>query len=86
MSQKGNDQVIHDIMLPIGRRHVGFGSNPVSMEILGILIHKSLMQSVPTELVGVEKYKQIEGAFLELFRSIVYWLQFGFNAETRNIA
>ena len=73
-------------MLPLGRRHVGFGSNPVSMEVLGILIHKSLMQSVPKEEIGVEVYKEIEMAFLELFRSIVYWLQFGFNAETKSIA
>ena len=73
-------------MLPLGRRHVAFGSNPVSMEVLGILIHKSLIQSVPKGEIGDEIYKEIEMAFLELFRSIVYWLQFGFNAETRNIA
>ena len=56
------------------------------MEVLGILIHKSLMQSVPKAEIGVEIYNEIETAFLELFRSIVYWLQFGFNAETKSIA
>ena len=84
-SGKTNDQIIHDIMFPLGRRHVAFGSNPFDMEVLGILIHKSLMQAIPKEQIGLEKYEEIENAFLQLFKSIVYWLQFSFNSEKRSI-
>ena len=84
-SGKTNDQIIHDIMFPLGRRHVAFGSNPFDMEVLGILMHKSLMQGIPKERIELEKYEDIENAFLELFKSIVYWLQFSFNSENRSI-
>ena len=83
-SEKTNARVIHEIMYPLGRRHVSFGSNPVSMEVLGTLIHKSLMQAIPKDQIGEEKYEGIERAFFELFKSMVYWLQFGFNSESRN--
>jgi len=83
---KTNDQIIHDIMSPLGRKHVAFGSNPFDMEVLGILIHKSLMQAIPKEKIGLEMYEDIENAFLELFKSIVYWLKFSFNSENRSIA
>ena len=84
-SEKSNDDVIHAIMYPLGRRHVAFGSNPVNMEILGIQIHKALMQTFPKEQIGMEKLEKVDKAFLELFKSIVYWLQFGYNSQKRNI-
>ena len=70
-------------MFPLGRKHVAYGSNTPSMEILGKLMHKSLMQTLPKEKVGLEKYEHIEKAYLELFKSIVYWLQFSFNSQAR---
>ena len=71
-------------MVPLGKRHVAFGSNQDSMEILGTLIYKSLMQMLQEEDMGAEKFEQLEEAYLEFFKSIVYWLQFSFNAETKN--
>ena len=68
-------------MVPLGRRHVAFGSNPDSMEILGTLIYKSLMQMLQQEEMEAEKFERLEEAYLEFFKSIVYWLQFSFNAE-----
>ena len=83
-SEKSNEQVIHDIMFPLGRRHVAFGSNQHSMEVLGKLMHKALMQTLPMEVIGAEKCEEIEKAYLELFKSIVYWIQFAFNYELKN--
>ena len=71
-------------MVPLGRRHVAFGSNQDSMEILGTLLYKSLMELLPKEEMGAEKFERHEEAYLEFFKSIVYWLQFSFNAETKN--
>ena len=68
-------------MVPLGRRHVAFGSNQDSMEILGTLIYKSLMQMLQQEEMGAEKFELLEEAYLEFFKSIVYWLQFSFTAE-----
>ena len=68
-------------MVPLGRRHVAFGSNQDSMEILGTLIYKSLMQMLRQEEMGAEKFELLEEAYLEFFKSIVYWLQFSFTAE-----
>ena len=71
-------------MVPLGRRHVAFGSNQDSMEILGTLLYKSVMQLLPKEEMGAEKFERLEEAYLEFFKSIVYWLQFSFNAECQN--
>ena len=71
-------------MVPLGRRHVAFGSNQDSMEILGTLLYKSLMELLPKEEMGAEKFERLEEAYLEFFKSIVYWLQFSFNAQTKN--
>ena len=68
-------------MVPLGRRHVAFGSNQDSMEILGTLIYKSLMEMLREEEMESEKFERLEEAYLEFFKSIVYWLQFSFNAE-----
>ena len=69
----------------MGRKHVGYGSNVKQMEILGLLIAKSLLKAIPIEEVGEEKFERIDQAYLVLFRIIVYWLQFGFNYQTRSI-
>ena len=71
-------------MTPLGRRHVAFGSNQHGMEILSTLIYKSLMQRLPKEEIGDEKFQQLEDAYLELFKSIVYWLKCSFNAEVQS--
>ena len=68
-------------MVPLGRRHVAFGSNQDSMEILGTLIYKSLMEMLREEEMESEKFERLEEAYLEFFKLIVYWLQFSFNAE-----
>ena len=60
-------------MFPLGRRHVAFGSNQHGMEVLGRLIHKSLMQTLPKDEIGAEKCEEIEEAYLELFKSVVYF-------------
>ena len=85
-SGKSNDQIIHDIIFPLGRRHVAFGSNQHGMEVLGKLMHKSLMQTLPKDEISAEKCEEIEEAYLELFKSVVYWLQFAFNRELKLIA
>ena len=72
-------------MFPLGRRHFGFGSNTVDMEVLGNLIHKSLMKTIPREQLQVEEHENIEKAFKELLKNIVYWLQFSFNSHVRSI-
>ena len=72
-------------MVPLGRRHVAFGSNQDSMEILGTLIYKSLMQMLQQEEMGAEKFELLEEAYLEFFKSIVYWLQHSFTAECKMI-
>ena len=44
------------------------------------------MQTLPKDEIGEEKCEEIEDAYLELFKSIVYWLQFAFNRELKLIA
>ena len=84
-SEKSNDRIIHDIMFPLGKRHVAYGSNTHSMEVIGKLMHKSIMETLPKEKLGLEKYEHIEKAYLELFKSIVYWIQFSFNSQARSV-
>ena len=79
------DDRIHDIIFPLGRKHVGYKSNTVHMEILGVLIVKSLMKAVPKQDMDPEKYEEINKAFYVFFKVIVYWLQFGFRYEKRSM-
>ena len=72
-------------MVPLGRRHVAFGSNQDSMEILGTLIYKSLMEMLREEEMESEKFERLEEAYLEFFKSIVYWSQFSFNVECEKL-
>ena len=55
------------------------------MEILGVLIVESLMRTVPKNDMELEKYENINKAFLLFFKVIVYWLQFGFKYEKRSM-
>ena len=55
------------------------------MEILGVLIVKSLMKAVPKNEMDKEKYDEINKAFCVFFKVIVYWLQFGFKYEKRSM-
>jgi len=79
------DDRIHDIVFPLGRKHVGYKSNTIHMEILGVLIVESLMRTVPKNEMEPEKYDNINKAFLLFFKVIVYWLQFGFKYEKRSM-
>ena len=55
------------------------------MEILGVLIVKSLMKAVPEQEMEPTKYDEINKAFNVFFKVIVYWLQFGFKYEKRSM-
>ena len=68
-------------MFPLGRKHVNYGANIVQMELLGLLMVKSLMTALPKEELGEERCSSILDAFLSFFKVIVYWLQFGFKYE-----
>ena len=63
-----------------------FGANQRGMKIVGTPIHKPLMQVLSRHDIGIEKFQQLEEAYLELFKSVVYWLQLSFNSDIRNIA
>lgn len=82
-SPEAADKRIHDIILPLGRKHFGYGSNLSHMEVLGLLMVKSLMKALPKDKIEPEKYAEIHRAFFVFFKLIVYWLQFGFKYETR---
>ena len=62
------DDRIHDIIFPLGRKHVGYKSNTIHMEILGVLIVKSLMKAVPKHNMEAEKYEEINKAFCVFFK------------------
>ena len=79
---EGSDHCIHDIIFPLGKKHVGYGSNVMHMEMLGLLMVKALMKTLPKDELGEQACGKINNAFIALFKVIVYWLQFGFNYET----
>ena len=55
------------------------------MEMLGVLIVKSLMKAVPIDETGAEHHDEIYNAFFVFFKLIVYWLQFGYSYEKRSM-
>ena len=67
----------------MGRRHYTYGSNIIQIELLGLLMAKSLLTFVPIQEVGEEKYEDISQAFFSFFKVIVYWLKFGLNQQKR---
>ena len=83
-SSEEADECIHRLVFPLGRKHVGYGSNIPDMEILGLLMVKSLMKAIPKDEVGEEEYEKIEEAYSEFFKVIVYWLNFGFHYQGRS--
>merc|ERR1711894_618313 len=46
---EGSDRFIHDTLYPLGRKHLSYGSNEVDMEMLALLIVKSLMKTIPRD-------------------------------------
>ena len=74
----GADECIRDIVLPLGRKHFSYGSNVRQMELLGVLMCESLMNSLPRDEIEAQKYDLINKAFFVFFKVIVYWLQTGF--------
>ena len=65
----------------MGRKHVGYGANPAHIEILGVMIVKSIMGAVPVDDIGEEMYNKINKAFDAFFNLIVYWLKHGYTYE-----
>ena len=53
------------------------------MELLGLQMAKSLLSVIPKQEVGEEKYVKISEAYLQFFKHIVYWLEFGYSLETK---
>ena len=80
---KEADQSIHDLVFPLGRKHANLGATVPDMEILGILMVKSLMKAVPKDEVGETQHEKITEAFCVFFKVILYWLNFGVNYENR---
>ena len=58
-----------------------YGPNFIQVELLGLLMAKSLLTFIPIDKVGEEKHKDITHAFYSFFKVIVYWLKFGLNHE-----
>ena len=54
------------------------------MEVLGLLMTKSLINVIEKEDVGEEKYEKLNEAYLVFFKSITYWIQFGFNFQSKS--
>ena len=52
------------------------------MELLGLQMAKSLLSVIPKQEVE-EKYVKISEAYLQFFKHIVYWLEFGYNLEIK---
>ena len=71
------------MIFPLGRKHLGYGANVIQMEILALLLVKSLMKTIPKEEVGDSEYDEINEAYIAFFKIIVYWLKFGFNYEAK---
>ena len=72
---------IHATIFPLGRKHVNYKANIIHMELLGLLIAKSLVKTIPIEDVGEEQHNKIHEAFLGFLKVIVYWLKFGFDHQ-----
>ena len=69
------------MVFPLGRKHANYGANVPDMEILGLLMVKSLMKAVPTDEVSETEREEITEAFFVFFKVILYWLKFGLNYE-----
>ena len=80
-----SDKYIHDTLFPLGRKHVNYGSNVVHMEMLGLLIVKSLMKTVPRDQVNEHRYERINDAYFQFFKVIVYWLKYGFQYQSKHL-
>ena len=53
------------------------------MEILGLLMVKSLMKTIPKEEMGEDEYEEIDESFTVFFKMILYWLKFGYNYQSK---
>ena len=80
-----SDRFIHDTLFPLGRKHVNYGSNVVHMEMLGLLIVKSLMKTIPRDEVNEHRFERINDAYFQFFKVIVYWLKYGFQYQTKHL-
>jgi hypothetical protein len=70
----------------LGRKHVGYGADPAKMEILGMMIVKSIMRALQAtdDDMGDEEHHKMNIAFELFFKILIYWVQSGFNHEKRN--
>ena len=53
------------------------------MELLGLLMVKSLLKSIPENDIEKKKYDEIREAYFVFFKVIVYWMQFGYNWQRK---
>ena len=86
MQDKPSEEVnecIHSFIYPLGRRHHIYGPNFIQVELLGLMMAKSLLTFIPIENVGDDKFEDIAQAFFSFFEVIVYWLKFGLNQQKR---
>ena len=72
------------MMFPLGRKHFNYGANVLHMEVIGLLMGKSLLKAIPMEEVGEEQHGKVTEAFFVFFKVIVYWLKFGFNYQSKS--
>ena len=77
------NECIHSFIYPLGRRHHVYGPNVIQVELLGLLMAKSLLTFIPIDKVGDQKFEDITHAFFSFFKVIVYWLKFGLNQQKR---
>ena len=64
---------------------MNYGSNLIHMEMLGLLILKSLMKTIPRDQDEEHRYERINDAYFQFFKVIVYWLKFGFTYQTKHL-
>ena len=80
------DTSIQSLMLPLGKSHFTYGANAFQMDLLGLLMVKSLMKSIPENDIEKKKYDEITEAYFCFFKVIIYWMQQGSDYQrTRNM-
>ena len=80
------DDCVRKMVFTLGRKHVGYGADPTKMEILGVMIVKSIMRALTTlnDDDEIGEHDELNKAFDVFFKLIIYWVQSGYNQEKRN--
>ena len=82
-SPEAPNDCIQETMFPLGRKHFSYGSNVNHMELLGVLIVRSLLKALPKDEIDPGKYVEIHQAFIAFFGLMIYWLQFGYKYQSK---